>query len=125
MNNNDRRLGLVAAISGFLMVAGGAFGAHFLDGSVPAQDYSAFTKGMRYGLVHAVAALVALLYFQQGLAIARHAGWTFIAGIVMFSGSLAVIGLTGSRALVYFTPLGGLAFLAGWVLLFVAFLRQR
>ncbi len=125
MDNNDRRLGLVAAISGFLMVAGGAFGAHFLDGTVPAQDYSAFSKGMRYGLVHAVAALLALLYFQQGLAIARYAGWTFIAGIVMFSGSLAVIGLTGSRALVYFTPLGGLAFLAGWAFLCAGFYQRR
>lgn len=124
MNIKDRRLGIAAGLFGFLMVTGGAFGAHFLDGSVPALDYDAFRKGMHYGLVHSVAALVALLFYQQGLPLAHQAGWSFIAGIAMFSGSLAVIGLTGSRAFVYLTPLGGLAFLAGWAFLLYGFLRR-
>ena len=125
MDSKDRLLGLVAALLGFLTVAGGAFGAHGLEGSIPARDLAAFDTGMRYGLIHAVAAVLALLVSQQGLAAARMSGWAFLVGIVLFSGSLAFLGITGSRALVMMTPLGGLAFLAGWAILGAGFVIVR
>ncbi len=125
MDSKDKLLGFLAALSGFLTVAGGAFGAHGLEGSIPARDLAAFDTGMRYGLIHAVAILVTLLVSQQGLTSARMSGWAFIVGIVLFSGSLAFLGITGSRALVIVTPLGGLAFLAGWVFLCVGLIVHR
>lgn len=124
MDSNDKLLGFLAALLGFLTVAGGAFGVHGLEGSIPARDLAAFDTGMRYGLIHAVATLVALLVSQHGLAAARMSGWAFVVGIVLFSGSLAFLGITGSRALVIVTPLGGLAFLAGWIFLCVLFIVQ-
>lgn len=123
--NRSRFPGILAALLGFACVAGGAFGAHGLEGSVPARDLAAFETGMRYGLIHALATLIALLFSRQGLPGAARASWCFIIGIVLFSGSLAVLGLTGSRALVLFTPLGGLSFLAGWLLLSLSFYRER
>ena len=120
-----RAAGILAATLGFLSVGGGAFGAHGLEGAVPPDDLAAFETGMRYGLVHAVAALLALLFARQDLPGALRASWCFIGGIILFSGSLAILGLTGSRALVLVTPLGGLAFLAGWVILTLGFYRDR
>lgn len=125
MDSKDRLLGLLAALLGFLTVAGGAFGAHGLEGSIPARDLAAFDTGMRYGLIHAVAAVMTLLMSQHGLATARMSGWSFVVGIVLFSGSLALLGITGSRALVLVTPLGGLAFLFGWAFLCAGFIVRR
>lgn len=124
IDHSERLPGLLAAFFGFLAVAGGAFGAHGLAGSVPEADLSAFETGMRYGQIHGVAALVAVTLTGQGLPLARASAWTFLAGITLFTGSLAVIGLTGSRALVLLTPLGGLAFMAGWALLCAGFYRR-
>lgn len=125
MNNQDRLPGLLAALFGFLTVAGGAFGAHGLKGAVPAVDLAAFETGMRYGLVHAVAALLALILSRQGITAARLSSWAFLSGIVLFSGSLAFLGITGSRGLVVLTPIGGLALLVGWVILCAGFIVQR
>lgn len=116
---------IVAAGLGFVCVAGGAFGAHGLEGTIPPRDLAAFETGMRYGLIHALATLIALLFSRQGVSGAMRSSWCFIIGIVLFSGSLAVLGLTGSRALVLLTPLGGLSFLAGWLLLGLSFYRER
>ena len=116
--------GLIAAALGFLMVAGGAFGAHGLEGKIPPRDLAAFETGMRYGLAHALAALLALLFCLQDFKAARWASWAFIVGIVLFAGSLGFLGLTGSRALVLFTPLGGLSFLLGWLLLGLSFFKR-
>lgn len=123
--NAMRLPGSLAALLGFLSVAGGAFGAHGLAGSVPDGDLAAFETGMRYGQIHAVAALVALILSGQGWPLARASAWSFLIGIVLFSGSLAFLGLSGSRALVLATPLGGLAFLAGWALLGAGFYPRR
>lgn len=122
---SSRLPGLLAALLGFACVAGGAFGAHGLEGSIPARDLAAFETGMRYGLIHALATLITLLFSRQGLPGAMRASWCFIVGTVLFSGSLAVLGLTGSRVLVLLTPLGGLSFLAGWLLLGLSFYRER
>jgi uncharacterized membrane protein YgdD (TMEM256/DUF423 family) len=101
-----------------LGVAAGAFGAHALRQRLPDTLLAVFETGVRYQMYHALALLaVALLLtrFPSGAGVA--AGWLFTAGIVIFSGSLYVLVLTGMRGFGAVTPFGGLAFLAGWLLL--------
>lgn len=114
----DKKLATLAALLGLLTVAGGAFGAHGLKGQVPDVDLEAFETGMRYGLIHALAMLAALGFG------CRRAAIGFLVGVILFTGSLAVLGLTGSRSLVLITPVGGLAFLSGWALLIWHFLKD-
>lgn len=111
---------MLGALNGLLAVAAGAFGAHGLEGRVPAVDLAAFRTAASYQMYHALA-LIAVAWRveaageQASLAVA---GWSFFLGVLMFCGSLYVLGLTASRAFVWITPLGGLAFMAGWVALF-------
>ncbi len=116
----------LAAASGFVAVAAGAFGAHGLEGRVGAAELAAFEAGGRYQMYHALALLAVAWLADRGIAprAVSASGWAFVVGTVLFSGSLYVLGLTGSRALVWLTPLGGLGFLAGWGGLFVAALRS-
>jgi uncharacterized membrane protein YgdD (TMEM256/DUF423 family) len=113
----DRTFLLLGAIAGFLSVALGAFGAHALRKRLSPEMVEAFETGVRYQMYHALA----LLFVAVGLAridgwALRGAGWLFTAGIVLFSGSLYVLALTGVRWLGAVTPIGGLAFLIGWAL---------
>ena len=113
----------LCAISGFTAVAAGAFGAHALASRISETDLAAFQTGVQYHLVHTLAlGLVAFTATQSSLSqgAVTSAGWAFLAGIILFSGSLYFLGLTGSRALVLVTPIGGLAFLVGWASLFWA-----
>ncbi len=115
---------ILAALSGFIAVAAGAFGAHGLEGKVGARDLAAFETGARYQMYHALALVaVAWLADRAPSRAVTVAGWSFVIGTLLFTGSLYVMGLTGSRALVFATPLGGLGFLIGWAALFVAALR--
>ena len=113
--------GVLGAIFGFLGVAAGAFGAHALRDRLSADLLQVFETGARYQLIHALAlvgvALARARFAGRALAIA---GWMFAAGIVLFSGSLYALALTGFRAWGAVTPLGGLCFLAGWGSLAVA-----
>jgi uncharacterized membrane protein YgdD (TMEM256/DUF423 family) len=115
----------LAAASGFIAVAAGAFGAHGLEDRVGARELAAFETGARYQMYHALALLAVARLAERGMAprAVAFAGWAFVVGTVLFSGSLYVLGLTESRALVWLTPLGGLGFLASWAGLFVAALR--
>ena len=116
----------MAGLSGFLAVALGAFAAHGLGHKVPAEQLAAFETGARYHMYHALALLaVAWLASVVPGSLVSTAGWAFIAGILLFSGSLYVLGVTGSRALVIVTPLGGVAFLIGWVCLAAAGWKLR
>ena len=122
-----RFLLVAGAVNGFLGVALGAFGAHGLRGRVPENLVTVFQTGVQYHLVHALALLLAGV--MAGMALGRPAllhwsGMLFLAGIVLFSGSLYLLAVTGVRWLGAITPFGGVAFLAGWVLLVVASLRQ-
>ncbi len=112
---------LLAAANGFLAVAFGAFGAHGLKGKTDATDLAAFETGAQYHMYHALAlfAVAWLASFAQS-SLTTTAGTAFICGILLFSGSLYFLGVTGSRALVLFTPIGGTAFLVGWLCLAVA-----
>jgi uncharacterized membrane protein YgdD (TMEM256/DUF423 family) len=117
--------GVLGAIFGFLGVAASAFGAHALRGRLPADMLEVFELGARYHLIHALALVGAGLaeprFAGRALAIA---GWMFVAGIVLFSGSLYTFAFTGVHMWGAVTPLGGLCFLAGWAALAVA-LRGR
>jgi uncharacterized membrane protein YgdD (TMEM256/DUF423 family) len=100
-------------------VALGAFGAHALRATLDARDLATFEIGVRYQMYHALA-LIAVAWAvarwpgQPGL---TAAGWAFVLGILVFSGSLYVLVLAGQRWLGAVTPLGGVAFLIGWGLL--------
>jgi uncharacterized membrane protein YgdD (TMEM256/DUF423 family) len=111
-------LGLVAGLLGAIGVAAGAFGAHALRERLDAASLATFETGARYHLLHAVAAVVAALRASAaGGASARRAGWLFVAGTLVFSGSLYGLALGGPRWLGAATPLGGLAFISGWLAL--------
>lgn len=112
---------VIGALSGFLSVALGAFAAHGLQARVGPAELTVFETGARYQMYHALALFaVAWVAAQGGGTAATIAGWAFVAGTVLFSGSLYYLGLTGSRALVLVTPVGGLAFLIGWAALAMA-----
>jgi uncharacterized membrane protein YgdD (TMEM256/DUF423 family) len=114
----DRTFLLLGATAGLLAVAFGAFGAHALRTRISPDRLEVFETGVRYQMYHALA----LLFIALGLArvdgwAMRGAGWLFVAGIVLFSGSLYILALSGVRRLGAVTPIGGLAFLIGWGLL--------
>ena len=112
---------LVGALAAIIGVGFGAFGAHGLRGRLTPEMLAAFETGVRYQMYPAFAILItalALARFDGWLI--RTAGWLFTAGIVLFSGSLYVLALTGATALGAITPIGGLAFLVGWACLAVA-----
>jgi uncharacterized membrane protein YgdD (TMEM256/DUF423 family) len=117
----DRTFLLAGAVAGLVAVAFGAFGAHGLRGRLTPEMLAVFETGVRYHMYHALALLLvaALSPHVPGKAIAI-AGWLFIAGIVIFSGSLYLLAVTGVTMLGAITPIGGVAFLAGWASLIVA-----
>jgi uncharacterized membrane protein YgdD (TMEM256/DUF423 family) len=109
---------MCAAAAGFLGVAFGAFAAHGLKATLSPELLAAFETGARYQMYHAFALFAAAWGFAHWRARAFVvAGWLFVAGIVIFSGSLYVLALTGVRAWGAVTPIGGLAFLGGWLCL--------
>jgi uncharacterized membrane protein YgdD (TMEM256/DUF423 family) len=108
-------MGCIVALLG---VAAGAFGAHGLRGRVAADLLDVFETAVRYHIYHAfglIAVSWAVLRWPGQLT--NTAGWLFLAGIVLFSGSLYLMTFTGQRWLGAITPLGGVAFLAGWGIL--------
>jgi len=114
----DRIFFVIGSLSGALGVAAGAFAAHALKDRLPADRLNIFDVGARYHLIHALALLAAAWAASRwpGSA-ASAAGWLFIVGTVLFSGSLYALSLSGIRALGAITPVGGVAFIAGWLAL--------
>ena len=117
----DRTFFVAGAISAFVGVALGAFAAHGLKARLSPDLLSIFETGVRYEMYHALGLLAAAWAASRwpGTA-ALAAGWLFVAGTVLFSGSLYLLALTGARWLGAVTPFGGLAFLAGWICLAAA-----
>jgi uncharacterized membrane protein YgdD (TMEM256/DUF423 family) len=110
---------LVAAIFGFLGVALGAFGAHGLRNRLSPEMLAVFEVGVRYQMYHVFALLsvaAAIGHFGP-VRLLMLAGWAFIAGTLIFSGSLYALALTGTGMFGAITPIGGLAFLIGWACL--------
>jgi uncharacterized membrane protein YgdD (TMEM256/DUF423 family) len=117
----DRLFFLIGALSAFVGVAVGAFGAHGLKSRLSEDLLAVFETGVRYQMYHAFALMAsAWAAGRWPGALANASGWLFLAGTVIFSGSLYALSLTGQRWLGAVTPLGGLAFLAGWLCLAAA-----
>ena len=108
----------IAAASGALAVMAGAFGAHGLKGRFAAEQVAAFTTASHYHLLHSVVLLALALYAAQSGRAVGVPAWLFTLGIVLFSGSIYLLVLTGAKWLGPVTPLGGLCLIAGWVSLF-------
>lgn len=119
----ESRLGATAAILGFVGVLLGAFGAHALEGVVSPERLLTFETGVRYQLVHAVSllGLAALARSSPTRALAL-AGNLFTVGTVVFSGSLYLLVLLDQAWMGAITPLGGVAFLVGWMALAAHFI---
>ena len=112
------------AVNAALSVAAGAFGAHALKARLPEAMLVTFETGARYHMYHALALIaVGLTMGARPGGLLTGAGWAFTAGIVLFSGSLYALALSGVRVLGAITPLGGVAFLVGWVLLALAAMK--
>ncbi len=115
---------IVAAISGFLAVMLGAFGSHGLQGKITERLFSAYKTGVDYQFYHTLALLcVALLMQWRPSAAFMWAGYLFIGGIVLFSGSLYLMAFGGPKWLGPVTPLGGVCFMLGWSSLLLGALK--
>ncbi len=121
----ERLFFALGALSGGLGVALGAFGAHGLRARLAADMLATFETGVRYQVYHALALLAVAFALTRwpGSGLPPAAGWLFLAGTVLFSGSLYLLALTGARWWGAVTPFGGLAFIAAWGCLFVVALR--
>ena len=106
----------LASLSGMLAVVFGAFGAHALKGKLDDQALKVFETAVQYHFYHTFALLVVgvIALNQPQSVLLKSSGWLFVVGILVFSGSLYLLSLTGVRWLGAITPLGGLALIAGW-----------
>lgn len=109
---------MVGALSALIAVAAGAFGAHALKSRLSPEHLTVFETAARYQMYHSLA-LLAVAWFSTRF---NHpwiamGGWLLVAGVVLFSGSLYALALTGLRSLGAITPLGGLCFILGWLLI--------
>ncbi|HET7498651.1 MAG TPA: DUF423 domain-containing protein [Candidatus Eisenbacteria bacterium] len=117
--------GVLGAVFGFLGVAAGAFGAHALRDTLPPDRLQVFETGARYQLIHALALIaVALALDRAASGALTAAGWLLVLGQVIFAGSLYALALSGVRLWGAVTPLGGLCYLVGWILLAIAFAKR-
>jgi uncharacterized membrane protein YgdD (TMEM256/DUF423 family) len=114
----DRLFFSVGAVSALLSVAAGAFGAHGLRERLGSESLAIFETAARYQMYHALGLIVAAWAVTRWPGTwSQWSGWLFMAGTVLFSGSLYALALSGIRWLGAITPLGGVAFLAGWLCL--------
>ncbi|KMY52005.1 DUF423 domain-containing protein [Peribacillus loiseleuriae] len=112
---------ILGAINAFVAVALGAFGAHGLEGKISDKYLAVWQTGVHYQMFHAIGLLIiGVLLGRVSSPIMNWSGWLMFAGIILFSGSLYVLSVSGIKVLGAITPLGGVAFLAAWVLLVVA-----
>lgn len=110
-----------------LAVVMGAFGAHALKGRLDAYSMSVYEKAVFYHFIHGLGILLVALLARTGAitpAGQARVGWLLLLGIVLFSGSLYALALTGVRVLGAITPVGGLAFIAGWIVLAYEAIRK-
>ncbi len=117
---------LLGSLNAFLGVALGAFGAHGLKSKVSSEMLAVWQTAVQYHLVHALGLVLIGILCQllPEASLVRTAGWLLLAGTLLFSGSLYALVLTNTRLLGMITPLGGVAFLFGWLLLALAVWRQ-
>jgi uncharacterized membrane protein YgdD (TMEM256/DUF423 family) len=122
----DRLFFSIGALSALISVAAGAFGAHALRARLAPEHLAVFETAARYQMYHALALLSVAWAATRWLGpLPILAGYLFVVGTVLFSGSLYALSLTGIRWLGAITPLGGMAFLAGWLCLALAVTRRE
>jgi uncharacterized membrane protein YgdD (TMEM256/DUF423 family) len=121
----DLRMLLWASVLGGLGVALGAFGAHALRRKLDEPSLALFETGVRYQMYHALAlfGIAAVAARLPGSGLPMLAGWCFVAGTLLFSGSLYVLAIGGRRAVGAITPIGGLLLVLGWMLVMIAAVR--
>ena len=109
---------MIGAISGCLVVIMGAFGAHALNEILDDHGKSIYNKAALYHMFHSIAILILGLInkIQPEIPLSM-AGWSFVFGIILFSGSLYILAITGIKSLGMITPIGGILFIIGWVFL--------
>ena len=124
---SSHRFIVTAAISALLAVAMGAFGAHGLRGQISEASLAVYRTAVEYQMWHSLGLglIGTLIERHPDSPKLRWAAWAMMAGIVLFSGSLYVLSLTGLRWLGMITPLGGLSFMLGWALLAFAMSRNK
>lgn len=112
---------IIGAINAFLSVALGAFGAHALEGKISAKYIETWNTGVQYQMFHAIGILIigVMLGNLAPSSLLSWSGWLMLTGTILFSGSLYVLSLSGIKVLGAITPLGGVSFLAAWVLLII------
>ncbi|HSI66021.1 MAG TPA: DUF423 domain-containing protein [Planococcus sp. (in: firmicutes)] len=115
---------IAGAINALLAVALGAFGAHMLEGRVEERYLATWQTAVQYQMFHAIGLMVVGILMSSSLighlGSLNWAGYLMLAGIIIFSGSLYVLSLTGISILGAVTPIGGVAFIAGWIMLIIA-----
>ena len=109
-----------------LAVALGAFGAHAVKARIAPEMMAVYRTGVEYHFYHALGMILAGLAVLHlpGSVLLKGAGWAMLAGIILFSGSLYLLSLTGVRALGVITPFGGVAFLSAWILFAAAIIKS-
>jgi uncharacterized membrane protein YgdD (TMEM256/DUF423 family) len=121
----ERLFMMIGALSGAISVAAGAFGAHALRARLEPRQLEVFETAARYQMYHALALIaVAWAASRWPGSLTTASGWLFVAGTILFSGSLYAMTFTGVRALGAITPFGGVCFIAGWVCLAVVAARS-
>ncbi|NOR49650.1 MAG: DUF423 domain-containing protein [Desulfuromonadales bacterium] len=110
---------ILGSLNAFVGVALGAFGAHGLKTKVAPEMLTVWETAVQYHLVHALGLILVgiLCQLMPAASLVRPAGWLLLAGTILFSGSLYALVLTGTKPLGIITPIGGVAFLIGWLLL--------
>jgi len=115
---------LFGVINGFLAVALGAFGAHGLEGKISDKALATWEKAVNYQMFHTMALfVVGILMGKVTGGNMGASGWFFFIGIILFSGSLYIYSLSGIKTFAMITPLGGVSFLIGWVILGYAVMK--
>ncbi|MCP3739838.1 DUF423 domain-containing protein [Rossellomorea sp. BNER] len=112
---------IIGAISAFLSVGFGAFGAHALEGKISQKYIEIWNTGVLYQMFHSIGIIIVgiLLGNVSASSVLSWSGWLMLIGIILFSGSLYVLSLSGIKVLGAITPLGGVSFLVAWVLIVV------
>lgn len=118
----------LGAVFGGLSVMAGAFASHALRGQISDRAMGIFEVGTRYQMYHALALLVVAILINNSLSPSKTliaSGWLFIIGILLFSGSLYALSLTGIGDLGMITPIGGVAFITGWLLMAISNIGEK
>ncbi|TWT03474.1 DUF423 domain-containing protein [Planomicrobium sp. CPCC 101079] len=115
---------IAGAVNALLSVAFGAFGAHMLEGRVADKYIATWQTAVQYQMFHSIGLMIVAILmsstFIGQVSSLNWAGYLMLAGIVIFSGSLYVLSLSGISILGAITPIGGVAFIAGWIMLIIA-----